>query len=218
MALHYLIDFPHTIPQILFCVDSKTALYSLNTMNFKVRPEIVIEITHLIHILSLRGCNITFCWIPSDCNFYFNNVVDAAAKHGARGIDESTSLNTPLSVKEWFCILEKHFRKLNNIFPDFDVHNVSRSTKHFCNNLFQHKQVVSLACRWKANAFKTKYVANIKCICNHALTPDHIAACLLLRTHIPILGTSSMSNIFNIPSLLFHFLLSLLHSPIGTYV
>ena len=218
MALRFLIDFPHTISQVLFCVDSKSVLYSLKSINLKVRPDIVIEIVQLIHLLSLRGCNITFCWIPSHCNFYFNNIVDVAAKQGAIGGHDTTTLDIPLCVKECFCLVDKNFKESDNTFPDFDVHILSRSMKQYCPNIFQHRQILSMLCRWKSNSFKTKFVENVKCLCHHALTPDHIVSCLILRPHIPILDTSSVDNIFSSPILLCNFFMSLLSSPVGFYV
>jgi len=218
MALQFLVDFPHTISQVLFCVDSKSALYSLKFINLKVRPDLVIEIVQLIHFLSLRGCNITFCWIPSHCNFYFNSIVDVAAKQGAMGGDASSFLHIPMSVNEWFSVVDKQYKTCNNIFPNFDIHILSRSFKQYCSNIFQHRQIVSLLCRWKSNSFKTKFVENVKCLCHHALTPDHLISCLILRAHIPILDTSSVDDIFSSPLLLCQFFISLLSSPVGFYV
>ena len=74
MALNYMLSLPRTILQILFCVDSKSVLQALESSKLQIRSEMILEINHLIHSLSLRGTDITFCWIPSHSSFHYNDV------------------------------------------------------------------------------------------------------------------------------------------------
>ena len=68
----------------------------------------IIEISHLIHVLSLRGTGngITFCWLPSHCGFYFNEKVDKAAKAGAENSLTSIEMTIPYSLQECYSLLE----------------------------------------------------------------------------------------------------------------
>ena len=66
------------------------------------------EITHLIHILSIRGTEITFMWIPSHCGVFYNEKVDIAAKSGAKNVKNSMQLNIPLCKHEYFSHLKHH--------------------------------------------------------------------------------------------------------------
>ena len=52
MALHYISDLPIAIFEVLFCVDSKSVLQSLQCSNSDRNIE---EIVHLIHILIYKG-------------------------------------------------------------------------------------------------------------------------------------------------------------------
>ena len=77
---------------ILFCVDSKVVLYSLNSTDSKVRTDIIYEIKHLVHCLLIKGTGVTSCWIPG---LTFNERAERAAKQGA--INNMHSLDIPLS-------------------------------------------------------------------------------------------------------------------------
>ena len=44
------------------------------------RPEMIVEIKFLIHMLFEKGTYLSFCWIPSHRSFYFNDKVDRAAR------------------------------------------------------------------------------------------------------------------------------------------
>ena len=81
MALNYLNSFPNTFFQILICVDSKSVLYALKSLSMKIRGEMIHEISHLVHVLSLNGSAI--CWVPSHCGLLYNNWADRAAMAGA---------------------------------------------------------------------------------------------------------------------------------------
>ena len=182
MALEHLLNFPHVIHQILFCVDSKSALLSLKSFSMKIRPELVTEINHLIHTLSSRGSKITFCWIPSHCNIYSNEVADSAARYGALEGEDATKLNCPLSYKECCSIIDEKFRAkqaLNNQTKgqqDFDLYTINTLFHKYIKNPFHVRQLTSLFCRWKTNSFRTKYVNSVKCICGDAISVDHSAA------------------------------------------
>ena len=64
-------------------------LNDLESLNMMVRAEIVIELSHIIHFLAVRGTIIDFCWIPSHCGIFHNELVDRAAKIGAQKLGQS---------------------------------------------------------------------------------------------------------------------------------
>ena len=61
-------------------MDSKTALFSLNSTESEVRFDIIYEIQLLVLRLLIKGTGATFCWIPSHCGLIFNEWADRAAK------------------------------------------------------------------------------------------------------------------------------------------
>ena len=78
------------------------------------RPEMIIEISCLLHMLIVRGTNIAFCWIPSHSFFYFNEKVDRAAKRGAMHSCDSVHFNFPLSIQEQCSIVNSHIWEILN--------------------------------------------------------------------------------------------------------
>ena len=187
----------------------------------KVRAELIIEISQLIHVLSLRGTKITFLWIPSHCGFYFSDLVDAAAKLGAKRSEVAYVLQLPYSLQECYSILMKTYR---NHISLKDVkfesrHNEMRCLYKFANNMNNNpyciRNVLSSICRWKINAFRTKYVTNCTCICGNALDSKHILICNMLQNYAPVLQTYSTVRILNDPPLLCDLFKEILLSPVG---
>ena len=48
-----------------------------------MRRDIVYEIKYLIHCIMSRGIGIEFCWIPSHCGLYWNEISDKLSKQVA---------------------------------------------------------------------------------------------------------------------------------------
>ena len=80
MCRHVLLSYSRiiniAISNIVICVDSKSVLQTLQSWDCRARADLVFEIKHLIHILQTRNTLITFLWIPSHCNIYWNDKVD----------------------------------------------------------------------------------------------------------------------------------------------
>ena len=73
-----------------------------------MRRDIVYEIKYLIHCIILRGIGIEFCWVPSHCDLYWNEISDKLAKQGAmKNISEISCSNLQLSYHEIASELEK---------------------------------------------------------------------------------------------------------------
>jgi ribonuclease HI len=221
MALRFLNDFSRNLFYVLVCVDSKSVLSAIRHMSMKVRPEMVIEICQLIHSLSIQGTDITFCWLPSHCNIYYNDKADIAAKKGAKESDCSISLNVALSLTE-----------CNGKVDNFVWKEFQKQINHSNNGCFKHsirkvckcfsksgktipRSLQTIMCRWKLDGFRTKYVKEVTCICNFRLSPDHILKCKSLRPYISILNSHSVDAIFSEPILYLAFFQAVLDSPVG---
>ena len=86
---------------ILFYVDSKAVLFSLNSTDSKVRSDIIYYINHLVRCLLIKSSGATFCWIPSRRGLTLNEWwADGASKRGAINNMLSTVLDVPcLQIK-----------------------------------------------------------------------------------------------------------------------
>ena len=95
-CITYLISQVHFF-QVLVCVDSKSVLNALESLNMRVRAEIVLGTSHSIHFLAVRGTIIDFCWIVSHCGIFHNELVDRAAKIGVHKLGQLIKVTIPLS-------------------------------------------------------------------------------------------------------------------------
>ncbi len=77
-----------------------------------MRGDILYEVKYLIHCIMYRGIGIEFCWVPSHCGLYWNEVSDKLAKQGAmKNMSETSYSNLLLSSHEIISILEKNVYK-----------------------------------------------------------------------------------------------------------
>eukprot|EP00745_Piridium_sociabile_P029219 TRINITY_DN4763_c1_g1_i17.p1 TRINITY_DN4763_c1_g1~~TRINITY_DN4763_c1_g1_i17.p1 ORF type:complete len:107 (+),score=1.70 TRINITY_DN4763_c1_g1_i17:231-551(+) len=95
MAFNHIVSVSMNLFQILVCVDSKSVLHAIRSTSLKAGLEMTIEIKHVIHLLSVKGINITFCWVPSHCGIYSNEWADQAARKAANNLVGSV----PLTIK-----------------------------------------------------------------------------------------------------------------------
>ena len=97
----------------LICVDSKSVLCALQNWDCKMRRDIVYEVKYLIHYIMSRGTGIEFCWVPSHCGLYWNEISDKLAKY----MSEISYNDLRISYHEIASILEKtvyqNFKKIN---------------------------------------------------------------------------------------------------------
>ena len=159
MALHCIIESSLSPFCILFCVDSKSVLQALNNDYSKVRPNIVFEIHQLIHTIILNGIRIDFCWIPSHCGLYWNEVVDIVAKNGASEKNEVIHNLNPSGREIITLLVQSFYKKISSYFS-----NYQHCPQYLCPLL--HKL--------KLNSWKTKYCRNVRCVCNNLLSVEHV--------------------------------------------
>ena len=159
-AINQLIELNLSLLDIVICVDSKSVLQSLNSWDCNAGTDIFFEIKHMIHILRSNNTIITFCWVPSHCNIYWNEKVDILAKKGASNENAVKVDNLNLNFSE---LKSKIKSKLN---PKLE--------KNTIDTLSLPRKVSKLLLKLRLNVWKTKYVEDIKCICKENITIDHI--------------------------------------------
>ena len=179
MALNTIIELKRSIFDIVFCVDSKSVLQSLQNNNKNERNDIVIEIKLALHSLIMNGTNVEFFWVPSHCGIKNNDKADHLAKQGSRNLN-STQVFIKKSVKEMGSLVDKHMKM-----------NMNR-------NMFKHKLGVrkdtSLAFRLMLNAWRTKYCHEVKCLCKKDISINHIMIeCQQFKQYLPS-NYKSLSN------------------------
>ena len=92
----------------VICVDSESVLSALKNWNHKMRGDIFYEIKYLIHCIMYKGIGTEFCWVPSYCGLYWNELSDKLAKQGAmKNMSEISSNNLLLSSHEINSLLMK---------------------------------------------------------------------------------------------------------------
>ena len=73
-----------------------------------MRRDIVYEVKYMIHHIIARGIGVEFCWVPSHCGLYWNEISDKLAKQGAmKNMSAILCNNLLLSYHEMYSILEK---------------------------------------------------------------------------------------------------------------
>ena len=108
MALNYICNNQLATFNFWIRVDSKSVLYALKNWDCKMRGDILYEVKYLIHCIMYRGIGIEFCWVPSHCGLYWNEMSDKLAKEGAmKNMSEISSNNLLLSSHEINSLLKK---------------------------------------------------------------------------------------------------------------
>ena len=73
-----------------------------------MRGDIFYEVKYLIHCIMYNGIGTEFCWVPSHCGLYWNEISDNLAKQGAiKSMSEISSNNLLLSSHEINSLLKK---------------------------------------------------------------------------------------------------------------
>eukprot|EP00745_Piridium_sociabile_P029217 TRINITY_DN4763_c1_g1_i13.p1 TRINITY_DN4763_c1_g1~~TRINITY_DN4763_c1_g1_i13.p1 ORF type:complete len:239 (+),score=0.05 TRINITY_DN4763_c1_g1_i13:231-947(+) len=197
MAFNHIVSVSMNLFQILVCVDSKSVLHAIRSTSLKAGLEMTIEIKHVIHLLSVKGINITFCWVPSHCGIYSNEWADQAARKAANNLVGSVPLNIKLDLHESYRCIQKVSRdRFNDLLKASNsqyyeycvkVKNAA-NPKPFLSNLptMHSRQITSLMYRFRLNAFRTKCSKNIHCICGKQITVNHLLVhCPGVRQLVP---------------------------------
>ena len=178
------ISYPD-LSQIVICVDSKSALNSLQNNFNKQRVNLIHEIQKLTSDLIQSGIDISFFWIPAHVNIHGNETADKAAKEGAKNSIASTKVILPLSIHEYKCEINRHMKnkfieilKSNKTF--YSSHCIKFLPSINPRSIWQAasnprlSSISSLMCKLRLNALTTKYANNVVCCCNKVLSVEHI--------------------------------------------
>ena len=108
MALNYICNIQLAIYNFVIYVDSKSVLCALKNCNCKMRGDIFYEVKYLIHCIMYKGIGNEFCWVPSHCGLYWNEISDKLAKQCAmKNMSEISSNNLLFSSHEIISLLKK---------------------------------------------------------------------------------------------------------------
>ena len=228
MALTYLKDLPVSIFKVLFCVDSKSVLQSLQFISPNSNNILLNEACLLIHLLICRGTEVTFCWVPSHCGIFGNESADRSAKKGARNDVCASPINIPLTVQEGYSLVQRaawdrfyNLQKNNNIHLPCQKKLFTFDYEHRVFPLrsldvFQYRRFISTFHRLLLDAFKTKYSNTCKCICGKTVSSFHVLfECSPLRSYLPTLTGKSFTDVFSNSDFALNVTLALIRSPIG---
>ena len=168
MSLNYVYDTNYDIYKLAVCVDSKSVLQTIENWNFcSSRSDLVFEIRFLVHILSIKGIEVSFVWIPSHVGIRGNERADLLAKKGALNDNDGNAIS--LSIKnsghELCTKLNQHFKKSLS----------KEKEKHFMPNCSE-RSITKIIYRLRLNAWATKYTKDIRCICEQHdfISVEHI--------------------------------------------
>ena len=159
-AISQLIELTLSIYHVVICVDSKSVLQSLKTWDCNAGTELLFEIKHLIHILGSNNTIISFCWIPSHCNIFWNDKVDILAKQGAKNNHAINVKNIPVSLNELKSKIKSNLKPKRNE-SHIDILSLPRKNS-------------ILLLKFRLNVWRTKYVDGIKCLCKEDFSVEHI--------------------------------------------
>ena len=77
-----------------------------------MRGDILYEVKYLMHCIMYMSIGIEFCWVPSHCGLYWNEISDKLAKQDAmKNMSETSYSNLLLSSHEMISILEQNVYK-----------------------------------------------------------------------------------------------------------
>ena len=108
MALNYICNIQLAINNFVICVDSDSVLCALKTWNCKMKADIFYEVKYLILCIIYKSIGIEFCWVPSHCGLYWNEISDKLVKQDAmKNMSEISSNNIVLSSHEINSLLKK---------------------------------------------------------------------------------------------------------------
>lgn len=176
MAVTYVTDMPHIIPNVVILSDSKSALQALKHPN-RNRKGMIYDIHTLVHQLHFRGCHVQFQWVPSHVGICGNDMADKAAKESITFLNVSNNIGFTIneaSTKirkvlflEWKNRYETNAR--TRIWTEFDL-STTGTFPAMSNCL------LPLFYRLRGKTYKTRF-SEQQCACNHNLSFDHLFIC-----------------------------------------
>ncbi len=211
MALNYICNIQLAIYNFVICVDSKSVLCALKNWNCKMRGDIFYEVKYLIHCIMYKGIGIEFCWVPSHCGLYWNEISDKLAKQGAmKNMSEVSSNNLLLSSHEINSLLKKTvYKQIEK--SKFAIPSCSR-------------YLARVIYKLRLNSWNTKYSQNVTCVCKNILSVKHILLECPITTELFQKNGYDLHAYNNVRDILYNndvitnIVKSIVHSPVGKLV
>ena len=158
-----------------------------------------------------KGIGIEFCWVPSHCGLYWNEISNKLAKQGAmKNISEISSSNLLLSSHE-----------INSLLKKFVYKQIQKSKSAIpsCS-----RYLARVIYKLRLNSWNTKYSQNVTCVCKNILSIQHILLECPITTVISEKNGYDLNVYNNIRDILYNtdvitsIVKSIVHSPVGKLV
>ena len=158
-----------------------------------------------------RRFGIEFCWVPSHCGLYWNEISDKLAKQGAmKRLSEISSNNLLLSSHEINSLLKKTaYKQIEK----------SQSAIPSCS-----RYLARVIYKLRLNSRNTKYSQNVTCVCKNILSVKHILLECLITTELLQKNGYDLNDYNNVRNILYNtdvitnIVKSIVHSPVGKLV
>ena len=119
----------------------------------------------LAEVLAARtlGIGTEFCWVPSHCGLYWNEISDKLAKQGAmKNMSEISSSNLLLSSHEINSLLKK------------TVYKQTEKSKSAIPSCSRYLARVIYIYKLRLNSWNAKYSQNVTSVCKNTLSVKHM--------------------------------------------
>ena len=183
-ALSYLESLDTVADKAVILSDSKSALQALENRS-KSSREAITQCRQSAHDLLQRGCQISFCWIPSHVNIPGNELADRAAKEAAVLVDITNDIG--FSVSEIYSKLNSEIKtKWKQFFSTLALQKHWVEPYKIDNGIFPKLPLKFFPTfyRLRTGAFRADYVPQ-NCVCNSVFNSKHLFECNQLRTLVP---------------------------------
>ena len=157
-----------------------------------------------------RGTGIEFCWVPSHCGLYWNEISDKLAKQGAtKNMSEISYNNLQLSYHEIASVLEK------TVYQELQK---SKSAISSCS-----RYLARVIYKLHLNSWNTKYSQNVTCVCKNILSVKHILLECPITTDLFQKNGHDFNDCNNVRDILYNtdiisIVKLIVHSPVGKLV
>ena len=158
-----------------------------------------------------KGFGIEFCWVPSYCALYCNEISDELAKQGAmKNMSEISSNNLLLSSHEINSLLKK------TVYKQIEKSKfaIPSSSRYLARAIY----------KLRLNSWNTKYSQNVKCVCKNILSVKHILLEGPITTELFHKNGYDLNAYYNVRDILYNtdvitnIVKSIVHSPVGKLV
>ena len=123
--------------------------------------DIFYEIKYLIHCIMYRDIGIAFCWVPSHCGHYWNEISEKLAKQGAM---KKCLKYHPITYYSRHMRLLKYLRRLR-------IKQIEKS-KFVIPSCSRY--LARAICKLRLNSWNTKDSQSVTCVCKNILSVEYI--------------------------------------------